>query len=74
MFYMNANLPSKSLIQKINNEAKTIFVEVNTQSSNGCLWVATNHSVNTKKLLVINKIFVTKYGNLISMVGFNSSN
>lgn len=33
MFYVNENLPGKSLIQKINNEAKTIFLEVNTQSS-----------------------------------------
>lgn len=62
MFYMNANLPSKSLIQKINNEAKTIFVEVNTQSSKwllvGCYKPLSQHKkAFSNKQNICNKIW-----------------
>ena len=33
MFYVNENLPCKSLTTKIGNSTETIFVEVNVQSS-----------------------------------------
>ena len=38
MFYVNENLPCKSLTTKIDNLTGTIFVEVNVQSSK-CLFV-----------------------------------
>ena len=46
MFYVNENLPCKSLTTKIDNLTETIFLEFNVQTSK--LWVVTNHQAKTK--------------------------
>ena len=53
MFYVNENLPCKSLTAEIDNLPETIFLEVNVQSPNGYLRVITNHEVKTKIFLSV---------------------
>ena len=48
MFYVNGNLPCKSLTIEIDNLTETIFLEVNVQSSKWLFVVVTNHQVKTK--------------------------
>ena len=50
LFYMNENLPYKSLTTEIDKLTETIFLEVNP---NGYLWVVTNHQIKTKNFLSV---------------------
>ena len=46
LFYVNENIPCKSLTEKIDNLTEAIFLEVRAPS--GFLWVVTNLQVKTK--------------------------
>ena len=76
MFYVNENLPCKSLTTEIDNLTETIFLEVNVQSSK-CLFVVCYKPPSQNEKLFISNLsktintFSTKYDNILLMGDFN---
>ena len=76
MFYVNENLPYKSLTTKIDNLTETIFLEVNFQSSKwlfvGCYKPPSqNEEFFISNLSNIINGFSTKYDNILLMGDFD---
>ena len=77
MFYVNENLPCKSLTTKIDNLTETIFLEVNVQSSKwlfvGCYKPPSqNEEFFISNLSKTINAFSTKYDNILLMGDFNN--
>ena len=77
MFYVNENLPCKSLTTKIDNLTETIFLEVNVQSSKwlfvGCYKPPSqNEEFFISNLSKIINAFSRKYDNILLMGDFNN--
>ena len=76
MFYVNKDLPCKNVTTKIDNLAKTIFLEVNIQSSNW-LFVGCYKPPSQNEEFFISNLFKTinapsaKYDNTLLMGDFN---
>ena len=76
MFYVNKDLPCKNLTTKIDNLAKTIFLEINIQSSKwlfvGCYKPPSqNEEFFISNLSKTINAFSTKYDNILLMDDFN---
>ena len=72
MFYVNKNLPCKSLITEIDNFTETIFSDVSVQSSQ---WLFGTKNFTTKNFFSSNlsktiNVFSTKYENILLMGDF----
>ena len=72
MFYVNENIPCKSLTTKIDNLTETIFLEANVQSSKG-LFVGCYKPTSENEEFFISKPseFLTKYDNILLLGDFN---
>ena len=76
MFYVNENLPYKSLTTEIDNLTETIILEVNVQSSK-CLFVGCykppcqNEEFFISNLSKTINAFSRKYGNILLMGDFH---
>ena len=76
MFYVNENLPRKSLTTEIDNLPETIFLEVNVQSSKwlfvGCYKPPSqNEEFFISNLSKTINVFSAKYDNILLMGDFN---
>ena len=76
MFYVNENLPCKSLTTEVDNLTETIFLEVNVQSSKwpfvGCYKPPSqNEEFFISNLSKTINAFSTKYDNILLMGDFN---
>ena len=77
MFYVNKNLPCKSLTTETDNLAEAIFLEVNVQSSKwpfvGCYKPPSqNEEFFISNLSKTINAFSTKYDNILLMGDFNN--
>ena len=76
MFYVNENLPCKSLTTEIDDLTETIFLEVNVQSFKW-LFVGCYKPPNQNEELFISNLFKTinafstKYNKILLMVDFD---
>ena len=76
MFYVNENLPCKSLTTEIDNLTEISFLKSMFRVPNGYLWVVTNHQVKAKIFFISSRsktinAFSTKYDNILLMGDFN---
>ena len=53
IFYVNENLPCKSLATEIDNLIELSFLESMFRVPNGHLWIVTNHQVKSKNFLLV---------------------
>ena len=77
MFYVNENLPRKSLTTEIDNLTETMFLEVKVQSSKwlfvGCYKPPSqNEEFFISNLSKIINAFSRKYDNILLMGDFNN--
>ena len=76
MFYVNQNLPCKSLKTKIDHLTETIFLEVNVQSSKGLFLGCYKPPSQNEEFFISNlsktlNAFSTKYDRILLMGDFN---
>ena len=76
MFYVNENLLRKSLTTEIDNLTKTIFLEVNVQSSKWLFVVCYKPPNQNEKFFISNlsktmNAFSTKYDNILLIGDFD---
>ena len=76
MFYVNENLPCKSLTIEIDNLTETIFLEVNVQSSKWLFVGCYKPPSQNEELFISNlsktiNAFSTKFDNIFLMGDFN---